>query len=302
MTIIVTGGSGFLGAAVARSLARRGYRVVAIDVVPGRVVDNATYGLDATVEYVLADVCDVEALRTIFDSRDVCSVVHTVAIAGVDAVRNDLVGSTMTTVGGTAAVLSVSRDSGVNRIIDLSSEEVYGDATGEAIAETARLAPVSTYGAQKAASELLGRTIDGVQYVAARLSWVYGRGFPRARPPQPWLDDAMRGRQSPATAGADHVADLIHVDDAVAAIVALVEAKALKHDAYNVGSGVGSSLGHVADEIRRLSPSWATQPAPGTLPGIAQRAPLAVQRIREELAWQPALSLEEGLRRTLHGR
>jgi len=302
VTIIVTGGSGFLGAAVARSLARRGNRVVTIDIAPGGVVHDATSGLDTVGEHLLADICDVEKLRAIFDSHDVRSVVHTVATVGVDAVQNDLLASTMTTVGGTAAVLSVSRASGVNRIIDLSSEEVYGDAIGEDIVETTRLAPVSTYGAQKAASELLGRTIDGVQYVAARLSWVYGRGFPRTRPPQPWLDDAMRGRQSPTTAGADHVADLIHIDDAVAAIVALVEAKALRHDAYNVGSGVGSSLRQVADEIRRLTPSWATEPAPGTLPGIVQRAPLAVRRIREELAWQPALSLEEGLRRTLHGQ
>jgi nucleoside-diphosphate-sugar epimerase len=53
--------------------------------------------------------------------------------------------------------------------------------------------------------------------------------------------------------------------------------------------------------IRGLRPAWDVELAPGPLPDVAQRAPLPVARIRDELGWVPELSLEEGLRRTVNG-
>jgi nucleoside-diphosphate-sugar epimerase len=292
--VAVTGAAGFLGSAVAATLVRRGHSVVAIDVVPPARTDG--------VVPVTADVRDAGAVLGALQAHDVRTVVHAAAIAGVDAVRRDLVGATSVTVVGMAAVLAASVAARVERVIDLSSEEVYGSPRGELIGEDAHFEPSSAYGAHKAACELLGRTAEGVQYVAARLSWVYGRGFPRARPPQPWLDDAAAGLLSAPSGGADHVADLLHVDDAADAVVALAEAGNLEHHAYNVGSGIGASLGRVAELIRAERPGWTVDLTPGALPGVAQRPPLSIERIREELAWTPDLSLEAGLRRTLHGR
>ncbi len=290
LTVAVTGGRGFLGAAVVDRLRARGHRVLALDVVPG----------DGPV----VDVRDERDLRRVFAAEGVQRVVHAAAVVGVPAVRERLAESTGINVLGSLAVLGASASTGVDRVVDLSSEEIYGDGgSAELLTEETCTRPLTAYGAHKLAVELLAREFAGVlTYAAARLSWVYGRGFPRARPPQSWLDDAREGRRSAPAAGADHVADLIHVDDAASALVILVEAPRLQHRAYNVGSGCGVRLGEVAALIGSLCPAWGIEQAAGQLPGVPMRAPLDTARIRDELGWMPDLSLEDGLRRTLHGR
>src|SRR5665647_979272 len=156
----------------------------------------------------------------------------TIAV-GVHDVRTHLIAATTVNVVGTVAVLSAAAAAGVTRFVDLSSEEVYGAAAGPLV-EDSPTVPTSAYGVHKVAGELLAREFPEIGYVAARLSWVYGPRFQRNRPPQPWLDDAAAGRISPPSPGADHVADLVHVDDAVRAVVALAEADQLAHRAYNL--------------------------------------------------------------------
>lgn len=284
-TVVITGAAGFLGSAIADELRPAGHRVISLD----------RRGSSASE----VDVRDQASLRAAMTAADV--VVHAAAVAGVASVREHLVDATSVNVLGTVTALAAAREAGVERFVDLSSEEVYGQSSAPPTEDGPRC-PESAYGVHKLAGELLAREFPEIGYVAARLAWVYGRGFPRTRPPQPWLDDAVRGRTSPPGQGADHLADLVHVDDAARAVVSLVEAGHLAHDAYNVGSGRGISLGAVAALIRELRPSWDVELAPGALPGVAQRPPLDTSRIREELGWRPDLSLEEGLRRTLHGR
>lgn len=283
--IVVTGSAGFLGAATVRALRARGHRVVATD----------RLALDGTIA---VDVRDSAALTRALEGADV--VVHGAAVVGVHDVRTHLIAATTVNVVGTVAVLSAAAAAGVTRFVDLSSEEVYGAAAGPLV-EDSPTVPTSAYGVHKVAGELLAREFPEIGYVAARLSWVYGPRFPRNRPPQLWLDDAAAGRISPPSPGADHVADLVHVDDAVRAVVALAEADQLAHRAYNVASGAGATLREVAAVIRGLRPAWDVKLAAGMLPGVSQRAPLHVARIREELGWVPNVSLEEGLRRTLDG-
>jgi nucleoside-diphosphate-sugar epimerase len=272
LAVAVTGGRGFLGAAVADRLCARGHRVLTLDVVPGERPGDGP----------VVDVRDEAELCRIFAAERVQRVVHAAAVVGVPAVRADLADATDINVLGALAVLGAAVSTGVDRVVDLSSEEIYGDGgTAQLLAEDACLQPLTAYGAHKLAVELLAREFTAPGYAAARLSWVYGRGFPRARPPQGWLDDAREGRRSAPAAGADHVADLIHVDDAVSALVALVEAARLEHSAYNVGSGQGVRLGAVADRIRALRPCWAMYQAAVPLPVVPMRAPVVTTRLRE---------------------
>jgi nucleoside-diphosphate-sugar epimerase len=291
-TVAVTGAAGFLGRRLVERLAADGAPVVALDL---RAPDGVV--LDAVV-----DVRDRSTVEDALRRHQVGVVVHAAAIVGVAAVERDPVAAASVNVVGGMSVIEASLSAGVRRVVDLSSEEVYGAAVGGLLVEGRPLTPVSAYGVHKAAVEGYAATRPGLEYAAARLSWIYGAGFPRSRPPQPWIDDAAQGRLSEAGPGADHLVDLLHLDDAVSAIAALVAADRLEHAAYNVGSGRAVSLGDVASALRRLEPGWAGGPTPGELPGIAQRSALSIERIREELGWTPDLSLEEGLRRTLHGR
>jgi len=283
--IAVTGGAGFLGAAVARAARDGGHRVVTIDVAGG--------------PDVVADVRDREAVTAAFEGID--AVVHAAAVVGVEAVDRDLPAAASVNVVGAVTVFESAKDAGVRRVVDVSSEEVYGTPPGsDPLTEDAPLAPVSSYGVLKAAVERLGRRYPGC--VAVRLPWVYGAGYPRSRPPQRWIDDAAQGRPSAPSAGADHAVDLLHVDDAARALLGVAVAPTLRHAVYNAGSGAATTLGDAAAVLRRLAPAWHVELRAGSLPGIAARGALSTARIRDELSWRPDLSLEEGLRRTLHGR
>lgn len=281
--IAVTGGNGFLGAAVARAARDAGHRVITVDLA-GR-------------PDVVADVRDRESLTAAFERVGV--VVHAAAIVGVEAVDRDLPLAASINLVGALTVLESARDAGVERVVDVSSEEVYGAVAGGPIDEDSPLEPVSGYGVLKAAVERLGLGYPG--YTAARLPWVYGSGYPRSRPPQRWIDDAAQGRPSAASAGADHAVDLLHRDDAVRALLAIATTPTLRNRVYNIGSGTSVTLGDVAATLRRIAPAWQLELQPGPLPGIAVRGALSTTRLRQELSWQPSLSLEEGLRRTLHG-
>lgn len=296
LTIAVTGGAGFIGSAVRREAERRGHRVVAIDASHNAIPDGGIHAVD---------IRDRESLSTLLMAERPDVVVHAAAVVGVDSVDRDLLTATAVNVLGAVTVFECARSAGARRVVDVSSEEIYGASnSGMPIREDAPLVPTTNYGVHKLAIELLGRGFEqrGLDYAAARLSWVYGHGFPRSRPPQVWIEDAGAGVVSAPAAGADHLVDLLHVEDAARALVALAEAPALARSAYNVGSGVAVSLGDIAVAVQKLAPHWNVSLSAGPLPGIANRGALAITNINEELSWWPDVSLEEGLRRTLHGR
>jgi UDP-glucose 4-epimerase len=292
--VAVTGGAGFIGSATVTALRRSGHRVIAIDRAASR---GESPSLDI-------DILDLPAMSEALERHHVEVVVHGAAIVGVPQVRQDLIAATTVNIVGAVTVLTAAAAAGVRRVLDLSSEEVYGSGGSDSsLREDRELRPMSAYGVHKATVESLAAEFtEQLEYAAARLSWIFGAGFPRRRPPQSWLDDAAAGRSSPPAGGADHVADLLHIDDAVGAIVSLAETSHLHHNAYNIGSGRATRLGDVADLIRALRPGWKFEHRPGPLDGVVPRPPLDVSRISEETGWTPDLSLEEGLRRTLHGR
>lgn len=297
MSVLVTGGAGFLGGHLCRALAARGTEVVALD---------RPASADLGVTYVSGDVTDGAALRSVIRSHGVTRIVHAASIVGVAASAGDPGPALRVNILGAAAVFEAAAAAGVERVVDISSEEYYGDFTEDPIPEDAPSAPVSPYGISKAAVERLGgyyaRT-RGLPYVAVRLCWVYGPGFPRARLPQPWLEDVRAGRNSVLESGGDQRIDFTYVDDAVRGVVSVLSAGRLAHAAYNIATGRGVSLTDLATEIHTLWPSWQAKIGPGPLelaPGVpaARKGALSINRATTELGYHPEISLAEGLRRT----
>lgn len=223
--VLITGGGGFLGQRIARHLVRAGRSVVLLDqAVYPRQRGAADEESDSGTAWAVGDVRQRTVVQAVAAAGGVCDVVHCAAVAGgQDAERNPH-GSATTNVQGSLAVLETARRLRLRRMIDLSSEEVYGDSSRAEIDEDCPLAPTSFYGLHKATVERLGETWvrHGVDYVAARLAWVYGSGFPRDRLPAPWLRDAASNQKSSLEHGGDHEVDLVYIDDAAEAIVALL--------------------------------------------------------------------------------
>jgi nucleoside-diphosphate-sugar epimerase len=171
VTVLVTGGAGFLGRSLVRRLADRGEAVVSFD---------RTLTGDGSATEVAGDITDGAVLEGLLREHAVSEVNHDAAIVGVTASVAGLADSVRVNVDGSVALFeAVTRVGGVRRVVNLSSEEVYGHFTADPISEDAPGTPVSPYGITEYAVERLGGYYaeqHALPYVAARLCWVYGPG------------------------------------------------------------------------------------------------------------------------------
>lgn len=299
MTVLVTGGAGFLGRPLVRRLAELGERVVSFD----RSV-TGVFG-DGVVE-VAGDITDGALLERVLREHEVSEVVHGAAIVGVTASVAGLADSVRVNIDGSVALFEALVRTGVRRVVDLSSEETYGHFHADPIGEDDPARPVSPYGITKYAVERLGGYYaeqHGLPYVAVRLCWVYGPGFPRRRLPQPWLEDAAAGLTSSLDQGGDHRIDFTYVDDVVDGIILVLRAEKLEHRAYNLATGHATGIRELAARIAELCPGWQVELGGGPIemaPGVAaaDKGALDISRAKE-LGYAPRVPLAEGLARTL---
>lgn len=301
MSVLVTGGAGFLGRPLVRRLAALGEQVVSFD----RVV--AGEPPLARVTEISGDITDGALLEHVLREHAVSEVVHGAAIVGVTASVAGLAETIQVNIDGSVALFeAVLGAGGVRRVVDLSSEETYGHFTTDPIAEDDLARPISPYGISKYAVERLGEYYaaqHGLPYAAVRLCWVYGPGFPRRRLPLPWLEDAAAGRPSRLAHGGDQRIDLTYLDDAIDGILLVLAAKRLSHRAYNVATGHAVTVRELAARIAELRPDWTVDLGDGPLemaPGVfaARKGSLDIERARA-LGYTPRTCLADGLARTL---
>ncbi|MDR6688639.1 nucleoside-diphosphate-sugar epimerase [Arthrobacter sp. 1088] len=307
MTVLITGGCGFIGSHIVKALTRQGKKVVAFDKSVRTADEVAGPELAHLVTIAEGDVTDSAAIATIIRQNQVTEVVHAAAVVGVAASAVGPSHAVRININGALAVFDAIVETGsVRRLVDLSSEEVYGHFTQNPITEDATRAPISPYGISKLAVEQLGTYYadhHDLPYVAARLCWVFGPGFPRNRVPNSWLEDAAAGVKSDMPRGGDQLIDFTHIDDALDGVLALLEAPQLRHRAYNVATGRSVTVRQLSDIIREQNPGWQVKLGAGALelaPGVlaAHKGAMDCDRIYSEIGWQAKTSLEEGLAET----
>ncbi len=273
MSIVVTGGAGFVGShLVTRLHANRAAFAEGDE--PIVVIDNfhrssadALRDLVTTgaVQLIEADIRDDAALACAM--RGASYVFHLAAQSNVMGAEADPEYAYSTNVTGTYRVLRAASDAGAGRIVMTSSREVYGQPATLPVPESTVLAPKNTYGATKAAAEMLARVAaarGGLEVVALRLANVYGPGD-TGRVIPIWLERAARGEDL-IVYGGRQVMDLIWVDDVVSALIraalapqsiyASVGAAAASDSGFfaavNVGTGQGTPLSALSERIRAL--------------------------------------------------
>lgn len=301
MKILITGGAGFLGSELVSHLSAHGHAVWSYDhyVIEERVEDE-----DGN-EFVRVpgDVLDVPHLfKTVRDvAPDV--IVHAAAVVGPPASIYRPAHVARVNVTGGVNVMEATLQHDVGRMIDISSEEIYGHFQADTIDEEHPQDPNSPYGVTKLAVERLGLQYAdhfGLDFVAGRVCWAYGHRYPRVRPPQSWIKDALAGRKTVMEQGGDHLLDITYVDDVAQGFRLLCEAEHLDHRAYHVTSGVAVTLREVAEELSQLLDGWEYEIGPGMLemgPGFiaAKKGALRNDRAREELGFEPKYDLRSGL-------
>ena len=319
MKILVTGGAGFIGSAVARQAIAAGHTVT--------VVDKLTYAAClanlAPIEnapgyaFEKADICDAAAMARIFAVHTPDAVMHLAAESHVDRSIDGPGAFINTNITGTFTLLQAARafweDRGKPdsfRFHHISTDEVFGSLgrTGM-FTEDTPYDPRSPYSASKAASDHLVRAwfeTYGLPVVLSNCSNNYGPyHFPEKLIPVVILN-ALAGKPIPIYGDGSNVRDWLYVEDHADALLTVVTQGAIGRS-YNIG---GENEASNLDLVKTIcgildakSPSSTSYADLITFvtdrPGHDARYAIDPSRIREELGWRPSVTLQEGLEKTV---
>jgi CDP-glucose 4,6-dehydratase len=310
-TAMVTGARGFAGAWLARALLDRGDRVVSFDRRPlpdGRPSALGLLEIEAEVVDIEGDLRDVDAVRQAIESEGAESVFHLAAQTIVGTAAASPEATFDSNVRGTWTVLEACRELGVERVVVASSDKAYGAHDELPYREDFALQPTAPYEASKAAADLIARSYwhsYGVPVAVTRFANLYGgadtnwsRLIPEA------VAAAVDGRAPVLRSDGSPERDFLYVEDAAAAYLAIaanLDRDEVRGQAFNAGGGKAHRIGDVVELIARLA-GTGVEPdvrGSGNPDGEIDRQYVDPTRLRDVCGWEPAVDLEEGLRRTL---
>ena len=317
--ILITGGAGFIGSHLVRLMVNKypNYLIVNLDALTyaGNPANLSDVEQAANYRFERVDICDVEAVREVFDRHSIDSVIHLAAESHVDRSIDDPFAFARTNVLGTLTLLQVAKerwtDEAPHLFYHVSTDEVYGSlGTEGAFTELSRYEPHSPYSASKASSDHFVRAFHdtfGLPIVVSNCSNNYGPyQFPEKLIPL-FINNIRERRPLPVYGRGENVRDWLYVEDHARAID-LIFHRGRVGETYNIG---GSNEWRNIDLIRLLIAT--TDRLLGRAEGeddnlitfVRDRAghdlryAIDSTKLREELGWTPEVDFEEGIERTV---
>lgn len=310
MKFLVTGGAGFIGTNFIRYMLAR-YpedEIVCIDKLTyaGKYENLIPFENDRRFAFEKMDICDREAVFSLFVRHRFDAVIHFAAESHVDRSIEDPGIFLKTNILGTAVLLDAVNRFGTARFHQISTDEVYGDLPTDRpdllFREDWNLKPSSPYSASKASADMLvlsyHRTF-GTPVTVSRCSNNYGPyQFPEKLIPL-MIGRARNGEPLPLYGDGRNVRDWIYVEDHCAAVDLIVR-NGRCGEVYNVGGGCEISNIEIVKKILKLldkPESLITFVADRK--GHDRRYGICSEKIRRELGWRPETDLSEGLQKTV---
>ena len=302
MQLLVTGGAGFIGSNYVRwLLANTDDRVVVLDALTyaGNLDNFRGIDDDPRFRFVLGDIRDRQAVRTAMEGCD--RVVHFAAETHVDRSIVDPDSFVLTNCQGTNVVCDTARQLGVERVLHISTDEVYGSVEEGSSTEADLLVPRSPYSAAKAGSDLIALgygTTYGLDVVVTRASNNYGPyQFPEKVIPL-FVTNLLDGGRVPLYGDGLNVRDWLYVEDHCSGIDRVLRQGATG-EIYNIGGGNEVSNRELTDRLLALCgrDESAVQYV-ADRPGHDRRYSVDCSKLRG-LGWAPAHDFEDGLARTV---
>ncbi|URD51588.1 SDR family NAD(P)-dependent oxidoreductase [Chroococcidiopsis sp. CCNUC1] len=302
-TILVTGGCGFIGSHIVEALVKEGYKV--------RILDNFSTGkrenlssIDSNnVEVCIGDVTDFSAVDAAVEGCEY--VFHEAAVVSVPKSVEDPVGTGKVNYGGTLNVLEAARKHGVRRAIFAGSAAVYGDEPTLPKHESMQACPITPYGADKLASEVMGHVYArnfGLEFVSLRYFNVFGS---RQDPSSPYsgaisifCNRMLQGNAPTIYGDGLQSRDFVHVSDVVRANLLVMQHPKAAGRTVNVGRGIATNLLEIVQAINDLSGQHLTPIHQEVRPGDIRHS-LADNTALQNLGWTPQTSIRTGLQELL---
>jgi CDP-glucose 4,6-dehydratase len=307
-SVFVTGAYGLLGSWLVKALLDRGARVT---VLKRDAVSASALVLDGTerlVNVVHGDVCDAALIERVLFEYEVDTVFHLAAQAIVGVANRGPASTFDTNIRGTWTMLEACRRAGVARTIVASSDKAYGAQDELPYRESLALRPENPYDVSKAAADLIARSYwrtFGLPVAVTRFANLYGGGdFNLSRLIPEAVVAAIEGRSPVIRSDGRPKRDFLYVEDAVAAYLAicdLLDDGRAGGEAFNAGGREVHSVLEVVELVCALSGSGVSPEVrgTGTPPGEIDRQCVDSSKLRAATGWEPAVDLEEGLRRTI---
>jgi UDP-glucose 4-epimerase len=296
--VLVTGGGGFIGLALAEAIARRGETAVAFDLsFPDDVKPTEQLKL------VRGDVTDASGVIAAMRSNAVDRIIHAAAIVGVAPAAQMSTTVVRVNVEGSINVFEAARILGIPRVIHMSSEEVYGAYATAMVNEESPCQPDTVYGASKLATEHFSRawqTMYNLEIINLRIGCTYGLRLPRARVPKILVDAAVAGGVLHLPEGGDARMDHVYVEDIVAGTLAALDHRRHPFNTYNLATGVAPSVFDIIAILTEIMPNARISAGKGSIkhPGgfdMPRKGALDVARAANVFGFQPRYDLRAGL-------
>ncbi len=311
-SLLITGAAGFIGSNFVRMLLEErtaDLRLVALDKLTyaGNLANLEGLLEDGRLTFVKGDICDAALLEGLWDKHSIRQVVNFAAESHVD---RSILGSgpfVQTNVVGTQVLLDVARGKGVEKFLQVSTDEVYGtlpeDRPEVKFTEETPLAPNSPYSASKAAADCLVRSYFhtfNLPVLTTRCSNNYGPyQFPEKLIPL-FVTNLMEGKKVPLYGDGMNVRDWLYVEDHCQAIRAVLN-KGSFGEVYNIGGNNEIPNRRITEVIlQEMGKAWdASVQYVKDRPGHDRRYAIDASKIKRELGWEPKHRFEQAIQTTI---
>ncbi|MCE2927386.1 MAG: NAD-dependent 4,6-dehydratase LegB [Rickettsiales bacterium] len=308
-SILITGAEGFIGSHLAETLVRQGRRVRAMALYNsfGRYgwLDTISPQVRSQIELVMGDVRDPFSVREAMKGCD--AVMHLAALIAIPYSYSAPASYVETNVMGTLNVMQAARELGLQKVVHTSTSEVYGTAQIVPIPETHPLVGQSPYSASKIGADQIAYSYFasfGVPVATVRPFNTYGpRQSLRAVIPTIILQ-ALQDKGELALGSLSPTRDFNYVDDTVSGMISILDHPASVGEVINIGSGGEISIGETVKLIEKLTgktlavKTEAERLRPEN--SEVERLCCDYSKAKKLLGWQPRVSLEDGLKRSIN--